>query len=128
MSWRIPRLRSTDVIADKGVVSFYFQRWLDTLCGRFDNEVRTVTASSNVLGTDYLILADATAGAVTIALPKAADSLGRILTVKKLDASVNAVTLDGDGTETIDNAATVAITTQYGSVRLLCDGLAWWRI
>ena len=128
MSWRIPRLRSTDVIADKGVVSFYFQRWIDNLCGRLDNEVRRVTASGNVLGTDYLILADATAGAVTVTLPKASDSLGRILLVKKLDASANAVTIDGDGTETIDNLASVAITTQNTTVRMLCDGLAWWRI
>lgn len=90
--------------------------------------VRTVTATGAVAKTDYLVLVNATAGAVTLTLPTAASSAGRQLVIKKIDASVNAVTLDGAGTETIDGAATKATTTQYVAFTVLCDGNGWWIV
>lgn len=124
-----PRLRATDVIAESnGVVSFYFQRWLDRLCRAVDTNVRTITVSDDVRPDDYLILANAAAGAVTVRLPIASDNLGRALVIKKIDASANVLTIDGFGSELIDNGATIALTTQYSSSRLLSDGAAWWGL
>lgn len=90
--------------------------------------IRTITASASVADSDVVLLVDATAGAVTVTLPAAASSSGRVLYVKKTDASGNAVTLDGNGAETIDGAATKANTTQYLSYTVVCNGSAWWIV
>lgn len=90
--------------------------------------IRTITASASVADSDVVLLVDATAGAVTVTLPAAASSSGRVLYVKKTDASGNAVTLDGNASETIDGATTLAIATQYQSYTVICDGTGWWII
>lgn len=89
------------------------------------NQVRTVTTTYTARHTDNLVLGNATSGAFTITLPTAAQATGRRITFKKTDASGNAVTLDGSGSETIDGAATLALAAQYDFATLLSDGAAW---
>lgn len=85
--------------------------------------VRNTTLSVNVSTEDYLITADATGGAVTVTLPPV--SSGRVIVVKKLDASVNNVIVDGNGAETIDGAANKALTTQYASIMVMSGATEW---
>lgn len=69
---------------------------------------------------------DATGGAVTVNLPATATAgAGRIYNVKKIDSSVNACTLDGNASETIDGSTTVAISVQYQSLTVVSTGTAW---
>lgn len=76
--------------------------------------------------TNGSVTVDATAGDKVINLPAVADALpGKIYTVKKVDASVNIVTVTPDGAETIDTAATVVLTSQNDSVSLISDGTEW---
>ncbi len=72
-----------------------------------------------VLSSDETILVNAVAGAVTITLPAATS--GRILTVKKVDASGNAVTLSG----TVDTVVNPTLTVQFQSRLIQADGSAW---
>ena len=73
-----------------------------------------------------LLNVDATSGAITVTLLAAATAGdGFEITIKKSDASANAVTVDGNGAETIDGAATQVISEQYGTVSLRSDGAAW---
>lgn len=72
-----------------------------------------------------VVLADATGGAITVNLPPAANATNRVLRVKKIDASGNAVTVDGDGAETIDGAATQALAAQYDALTIFSDGTSW---
>lgn len=73
-----------------------------------------------------LIDVDASGGARTITLPPVADAGdGFLLGVKKTDSSLNAVTVDGDGSETIDGAATRTLDRQYSIEFYRCDGSAW---
>jgi hypothetical protein len=88
--------------------------------------IRTVTATAAAAASDRTILCDASAGAITLTLPAASTMAGRVLTVKKIDASANAVTIDPNGVETIDGAATRTLSTQYASLTIHCDGSAWW--
>lgn len=71
------------------------------------------------------ITVNATGGAVTINLPAVSGLNGRCYIVKKTDVSVNAVTIDGAGAETIDGAATKVLAAQYDVARLVCDGSVW---
>jgi hypothetical protein len=73
-----------------------------------------------------LVLADATAGAFTVTLPPVADSTDVWINVKKVDASVNAVTVAPSVTGLIDGAATKALSAQYDAVDLYCDGSNWY--
>lgn len=81
-----------------------------------------------VFDNDTSLFVDATAGAITVNLPKAAESNGRILNIKKIDASGNAVTIDGDGAETIDGAATAVIALQWVCITVQSDGTQWFII
>jgi hypothetical protein len=88
---------------------------------------RDVTATTdNAEVNDNVILADATSNNITITLPPVAEAEGMLLRVKKIDSSVNTVTVDGDGTETIDGATTNVLSAQYDQVTIYCDGVEWW--
>ena len=104
-----------------------FAGWLANT-GRARAKVRAITASATINFADYVILADATGGAITVTLPTAGSARGFVFHVKKTDASANAVTLDGNGAETIDDSATQATSTQYVTMTVVSDGTEWWLI
>lgn len=87
---------------------------------------RTITATGNVVSGDYLLLCNATAGAITVTLPPVGLVAGRIYSFKKTDASANAVTIDGYGSETIDGATTKSLASQYKALTIMSDGTTWW--
>ncbi len=85
----------------------------------------TKTAAYTATDSDTVILCDATAGAFTVTLPTAVGRTGRVFYIKKIDATVNAITLDGDGAETIDGGTTQVISIQYNALKLISDGSEW---
>lgn len=87
--------------------------------------IATKTANYTATTADRTILCDATSGSLTIALPAVATSTGLVLNIKKVDVSVNTVTVDGNASETIDGATTAVLTTQWGSITIHCNGTAW---
>lgn len=86
--------------------------------------VQSITASASVSPNATIVLADATTAPVTVTLPDAATSNGRQITVKKTDASGNAVTVDGDGAN-IDGSGTYSLAAQNDYVTVLCDSIEW---
>lgn len=97
------------------------------LAGQVVYRPMAVAASQTVPQSATHLLVDTTTGSVTLTLPPVNVMQGRVLVVKKLVAA-NTVTLDGNGSETIDGAATLAWTTQYQVQRVLSDGTQWWTI
>lgn len=75
------------------------------------------------LPEDEYIECDATSGNIVVDLP--AVSNGKVFIVKKVDASANTVTVDGNGAETIDGAATQVLTTQYDTLVIRGVGGHW---
>jgi hypothetical protein len=88
---------------------------------------KTTAKSTTYLATgdETTILCDASGAAFTVTLPAAASFTGKHYNIKKTDSSVNAVTVDGNASETIDGATTRTITIQYESIRIVCDGSNW---
>lgn len=82
-------------------------------------------AAYTITAADSFVACDATAGAFTITLPTASGIAGREYTVKKTDASVNAVTVDANGAQTIDGALTYALAAQFATVVVVSDGSNW---
>lgn len=81
-----------------------------------------------VLGTDGLVLVNADVDSLVLTLPSTASNSGKLYYIKKIDSSNNTVTIDGAGTELIDDAETAVLTVQYESVTLVSDGTAWWIV
>lgn len=77
---------------------------------------------------DGTVLVDCTGGAITTTLPTAVNIPGKVYNIKKIDSTVNAVTIDGNGAETIDGAATQVISFQYDSLTIQSDGANWYII
>ena len=71
------------------------------------------------------VICDATSGAIAITLRAVSGLAGYVVKVKKIDASTNTVTVDGNGAETIDGATTQVISARYTSLSLVCDGTTW---
>ena len=82
------------------------------------------TVSTND-GDNVQVNTSASGGAVTITFYAASGNAGQIITVKKTDSSTNAVTLDGNASETLDGALTATLTAQYDSATFVCDGTNW---
>ncbi len=91
-------------------------------------QYRNVTTTGNVVSGDYLIVADATGGAITMTLPPAALVPGRIYAFKRINSGANAVVIDPSGAETIDGAATYTLSAQWNSVTIMNNGIAWFII
>ncbi len=70
-------------------------------------------------------LHDATSAAYTATLPTAASMVGRTMYHKKTDATFNAVTLDGNGAETIDGAANLVLRSLGEWAKIYSNGTSW---
>lgn len=88
--------------------------------------ISTKTSNYNVLLTDCFLAADCTGGAITFTLPTAASATGKIFYLKKIDSSLNAMTIQGNGAELIDGFNTQITNTQYESFSIISTGTQWW--
>ena len=87
--------------------------------------VVTSTTPFTMISTYNVALIDATVGAFLVNLPPAASYPGITYWIKKIDPSVNAVTIDANGAETIDGALTYVLTTKNKYVVIVNDGGSW---
>ena len=90
--------------------------------------ISAVSTTYIIVDDDDVIICDATSAAFTVTLPVAADNIGKTYHIKKIDISANAITVDGNGSETIDDGATAIITTQYECITVVSDGTEWWIV
>ena len=95
----------------------------------FDN-TRTVSSNATIESTDSqaLILADATAGDVTITLPQASTIGDRFrVTIKRTDSSSNTLTIARSGSDTIDGATSDADFDQYEAREYHSNAINWFK-
>jgi hypothetical protein len=86
--------------------------------------VRVATTAVTLTAQDDVTLGDATGAAFTVTLPDVRRATGQVLTIKKVDASGNAVTVSA-GTTTIDGAGTYPLPAQWNAVMVCSNGTAW---
>jgi hypothetical protein len=82
-----------------------------------------VNSTANDVSSIYLM--DCTAGNRTLTLPTISERFTRVYIIGKYDTSANTLTIDPDGSETIDGAATKVLTQQ--STIILYGSTAGWR-
>ncbi len=86
--------------------------------------LNNITTDTTAVLTDQVVTVDDTAGDVTYTLLPAATAHERQITVKKI-AGPNLTIIQADGSETIDGANTVTLTTQYESVTIYSTSTEW---
>lgn len=85
-----------------------------------------IVANLTVTTSHWFIFADATAGNIAITLPAATAT--HLIAVKKIDLSVNTVTVTRAGADLIDGAATKVLTLQWESYFFVPDRVSNWGI
>lgn len=91
--------------------------------------MRSVAANTTLTADDAgVVLVDASGAARTITLPAAASMNARPIPLRivKTDGSANAVTIQRAGSDTIEGATSIALTTQWSSAALRSDGVNAW--
>lgn len=95
------------------------------ISGSLTTAIATKTGAYTLTADDHTILANATSAAFPLTLPPASGLAGIEFDIKKIDTSGNSVTIDADGTETIDGSLTIVLSSPYDAVTLRCDGSNW---
>jgi hypothetical protein len=88
--------------------------------------LRTTTQTTTYTATindDVIFVSSASTW--TLTLYAASGNSGKTLTIKKTSSDFNAITIDGNASETIDGQTTTTINTQYECLKLICDGSNW---
>lgn len=125
-SWRIEILLELDGVEIPGTRRYAHgvSDDVEDTVVTFDSVV-TKTAAYTATDDDKIILCDASSGAFTITLRTAVNISGKDYTVKKIDSSANTVTIDGSGSETIDDGETAILTDQYESLTIVSNNVEW---
>lgn len=91
-----------------------------------------VTLSLTTVSTDYtltvadeVVAVDAANGPVTVTLPPAHGLEGKELVIKKVDATVNVVTVDGAGADLIDGQSTQTLIAPQEALSVVSDNNGW---
>lgn len=123
------RIRNTGVaeVGDIAPPTTIGRVWLDTAAtgtgGTGLLSRITITSDLTLTTSHTVVLCDASSGPLTITLPAASTNGGRLYHIKKVDASANAVTIDGDGLDTIDDGLSAVLTVQYESITINGDSV-----
>jgi hypothetical protein len=121
--WRVWVNDEDDLIAYDG------SNWV-ALMGLIKIPVVNKTGNYTITTADAgkLIEADSTGGDITITLPTVASAGdGFVISIHK-SVAANTVTLDGNGSETINGAATLDLADAGDGRMLVCDGTEWWTV
>jgi hypothetical protein len=87
--------------------------------------IASKTTTYTAQTTDDVLLCDSSGGAFTITLYTAVGNTGRVIVINKTEASGGAVTIEGDGAETVGGNANRVLRFKDDSLRLCADGANW---
>lgn len=81
-----------------------------------------VTADYTIIEGDRLLYVSS-ASPVTISLPAVTSNTYRVIDIH--NSGTSTITVDGNGSETINGSTTILLGTQYDSITLHCNGTTW---
>lgn len=86
-------------------------------------EAKTTTFTADLIKTVYFC--STAGGAYTATLPAASGNAGKVYVFIKTTSDTNALTIDGNSSETINGVTTIQISQQYQATVIVCDGTNW---
>lgn len=99
---------------------------LKAMLMRFDTEFIDTPGTINLDLSHSVHLVNATGGAVTVALPLASGATGVEMTIKKIDESVNIVTISEQGGGTGPDGANLFLGGRNDYVTVISNGAYWY--
>lgn len=108
--------------------------WTTPAAGSGGWNIKTKTTTYTATLDDNTILLDATGGIFTVTLPTAASAynsgtgVGHVFTFVKIDVGANLITIDGNGSETINGNTTYVFSGQYEARTIQSNGTAWYQL
>jgi len=78
------------------------------------------STSVSATGDQDVYLCTGGSGGLTVTLPAISSNNGRKITIKKIDSGAGQIVIDGNGSETIDGAATKRLYYENESMTLVC--------
>lgn len=118
---------SVDTTKNKHVSNNQLKVLYDDVDGLEAKFTVTSKTSTFTAGDIMIVLVDASAGDVVVNLPTVASGIANLARYifKKIDSTVNLVTVNPSGAETIDGEATMIINTQYDAMQIIPFGTEW---
>lgn len=93
-----------------------------------DLPIATVSANTQLDASYWTVLCDATSGAFDVQLPAAADHEKRVFNIKKIDSSVNVVTITTTDGDLVEFATDIPLAGQGDVANLQSNGSAWYLV
>ena len=89
-----------------------------------------ITANATASNAGRIYPVDTSGGAVTVTLASSMVVAGAYVAVNDEGgaAGTNAITIDTEGSETIDGATSQSVGSNYGALTLYCDGTNWYTL
>ena len=88
--------------------------------------ISTKSSNYSVAGSDNALLANCASGSVQFTLPVASSATGKCFYFKKIDSSVNAMTMIVSGGGMIDGSSVISTNVQFAAFTVFCDGTQYW--
>lgn len=104
--------------------------WIDELHAGSVNisslSFQVYTATTDATITSAYTLANASSGPMTLTLPDASSVDGRSVKIKKIDDTVNTVTIACSNNQTIDGQSTQVISARWTALEIVSSGGQWY--
>ena len=81
----------------------------------------SISSDTTLTQKHFLVKVDTSGGAVTVTLPSSMPT-GKVFVIKQAGHASNAVTIATAGSETIDGAASISLSSAFGAANLMYDG------
>ena len=91
--------------------------------GSVGYKVSTITSATTLDNTYHVVLCNN--GVYTVTLPSASANAGRVYQIKNIDVQGDDITIDGNGSETIDGDTTYVLSAYKNSITIVSDGTNW---
>jgi hypothetical protein len=99
-----------------------------TFAAALNFPVTTVNGNTTLNNSHFLVLVDASGGAVTITLPSASSNTGRMYIIMKIDNTANTVTIQRSGSDYINGGTSLTISSQWNKFNLISAGGTQWVV
>lgn len=100
--------------------------WAPVVAGAGDSVVTVI--GDMTAGGDSVLLVNATSGAINVTLPAANTKANFSYRIKKIDSTVNSVTIIPNGSEKIDGYSSMIIAYKNSAMDIVSDGNYWYII
>lgn len=92
----------------------------------FPTRTKVITDPTYDVAFESILLCDTTLNSIILNLPLTNQHQDKRYYFKKIDATINTVTVLANGTELIDGVSSIVISTPRGSLTVVSDGITWY--